>query len=134
MTSEGNARKFAFVLWVVLFTSIGMYYLVIQLIPAGEPRGGRTELYLGIASGLLALFSVAARLRRREAAGPEEFKRYLLLGSVPAEACALMGVVAHIVTGWPHAWMLIVLGGAAHPSGCTHPPAAAAQPHRFART
>ncbi len=111
---ESNERKANFVLWFVLFGSIGMYYMVMQLIPAGNDPGNHLELYLGVAAGVLATGSVAARLRRGSAENAASFRQYLLLGSVLAEAAALMGVVVHIVTGWPLSWLFLVLGGAVH--------------------
>jgi len=112
--SAQDTRRFAFVLWIVLLGSIILYGVVMRIIPAGEgPNEVLNYALLGL-SAVLAVFAIAARLRRQDESSPEQFRRFLLLGCVLAEAAALMGVVTHIVTGWPYAWALLGIGGAAH--------------------
>jgi hypothetical protein len=103
-------------LWVVLLVSILFYFVILQMLPVAPSDAALPDSALLIVAAALVGASVFARnlfLRKaRETTDPAHLRTATVVGAVLCESAALLGIVAHFVSGSPVAWRYIVIGAA----------------------
>ena len=113
-SAEANQRG-KLVIWVVMLMSIGMYYVVVRLVPPRQPVNNPVlyPIFLGL-SCVCAVTALALR-KISDARAKRENDRALarrgfLLGVVLSEAAALYGVLVWFIAASPQYWILLLIG------------------------
>lgn len=100
-----NQAQVRTILWLSFLSGALMMLLLVLITPKGGSPNDPLSITLLTAGVGMALASAAA---------PKMFSgQSYVIGLALADAAAVVGVVIHFVTGWPHAWILPVIGMAA---------------------
>jgi hypothetical protein len=108
MTPQPTARRQLVVLWLAMALSIGMYFVVIQMVQPTHAQENPTlvNILMVMAVTLVAVsFPLKSRIRRMssEQAG-------LLVALAMCEAAAICGLVAWFSTAWQYSYGFLLLG------------------------
>jgi cation transport ATPase len=111
--------RFQIVLWLVMVLSIGMYFVVMRLVPPRDTSDNATlvSVLLILAIGLTAasFFLKNHFLSRAKQTGMDGLRRVALIIALTfCEAAALLGIVVWFVTGSPRAYWFLGLGIVGH--------------------
>lgn len=116
MTSQPASRRQQMLIWLLMFLSIGMYYVVVRLV---QPTGAQenpmlVRILLVMAVGLVgASFVVRSRLgaATETAAHTARIQQMRLIVALAfCEAAALCGVLVWFTTGWQYYYVFLLLG------------------------
>lgn len=99
-----NQAQIRTILWLSFLSGALMMLMLVLITPAVGAPNETLSLVLFLSGLTLAVGSAMA---------PKMLKQGYIVGLALADAAAVMGVVLHFVTGWPHAWALPVAGMAA---------------------
>ena len=99
-----NQAQIRTILWLSFLSGALMMLMVVLITPAAGAPNETLSIILLLTGLGMAVSSAAV---------PKFLKQGYIAGLALADAAAVMGVVIHFVTGWPHAWALPVAGMAA---------------------
>jgi hypothetical protein len=103
------------ILWMAMLVSIGMYFVVVRLVPPQQATDNPAlvNTLLVAALGLVAAsFAVKSHFlqRGRDLGKPAFFRMALIVALVLCEAGALLGVVAWFLTGSSRSYWMLLIG------------------------
>jgi hypothetical protein len=100
-----NQAQVRTILWLSFLSGALLMLMLVLITPAmGTPNEILSIALLSCGIGLAAVSAFVPRTGAGQS---------YLVGLALADAAAVLGVVLHFVTGWPHAWALPVAGMAA---------------------
>ena len=102
------------IIWAAMVSSLAGFFALTLFLAPGTQDGSVLNLILPVVAVVdLALSFVVPKLLLAGKTGVEARPAANLIGLALCEAVALMGFVLHLTTGWPYAWTLFLIGGAA---------------------
>jgi hypothetical protein len=115
--AEGDPAKrhrVVLILWVAMFATLPMYFLVTRLVQPQSIEQNMTMVETLLGAALVCV--VTSVVMRSRMAGESRTAQQVYAGYIVAfalsEAAGLFGVVTHFTTGWPMAWIFFVFGAA----------------------
>ena len=109
-----TTRRFLVILWTVLLVTVGMYYYLTTILPAGKADVNSPLVFpllgFGIASVLVSLY-VKARFGARgdQPRTLAMVRAGYVVALVFDEVAALLGFVVYMVSAWPLHWVFYVI-------------------------
>jgi hypothetical protein len=112
-----NTRRFLVIMWSALFVTIGMYYYLTTILPAGKVDANSPLalplLGFGIASVLASLYFKARFGARNDRPRTLAMVRAgYVVALVFDEIPALLGFVVYMLSAWPWHWVFYVISAA----------------------
>ncbi|HEY2012433.1 MAG TPA: hypothetical protein VGH38_02980 [Bryobacteraceae bacterium] len=110
------ARRMQILIWLAMVASVGMYFVLVQLVTPAHAQENPALVNILLVSALTlvgASFPLKKRIRSQATPGGDPDKAQqsgLLVALALCEAAALCGVVVWFNTAWPYYYVFMLLG------------------------